>query len=234
MVSKTSLLPLVRTFDWKAVAASLDERPDLVDHRDERGRTWLHICCLTRLGARDAKDSIRTADALLKRGLGLDDAAFAEGKTWRATPVWHVIAHGQNLKLAEHLLRLGASPQFSLYAASYNRDIKALELLVKYGADIEEASGPGQTPFLGAIGWSHFEAADALARLGANVNAQDDKGQTGFHMMLKKAADYEPFARLAAHGVRVDLPDRQGRTAADLMSRKKDPRFRELAARLAS
>jgi hypothetical protein len=29
MVSKTSLLPLVRSFDWKAVDAGLQERPSL-------------------------------------------------------------------------------------------------------------------------------------------------------------------------------------------------------------
>ena len=40
MVSKTSLLPLVRAFDWKAVDAGLREKPELVNHRDERGRNW--------------------------------------------------------------------------------------------------------------------------------------------------------------------------------------------------
>jgi hypothetical protein len=107
MVSKTSLLPLVRSFDWKAVVASLQERPSLVTHRDERGRNWLHICCATALKGRDARASIRTADVLLARGIDLNDHAFTEGR-WKATPVWFCVAFGRNLKLAGHLLKLGA------------------------------------------------------------------------------------------------------------------------------
>jgi hypothetical protein len=117
VVSKTALLPLVRSFDWKAVAASLQERPALVAHRDERGRNWLHICCATALKGRNAAPSIRTADVLLARGIDL----------------------GRNLR-------------------------------------------------------------------------------------LKKSSDYEHVALLARHKARFDLPDKQGATAAEIMSRKRDPR----------
>ncbi|HEY6347438.1 MAG TPA: ankyrin repeat domain-containing protein [Bryobacteraceae bacterium] len=185
MVSKTSLLPLVRAFDWKAVASGFEERPSLVAHVDERGRNWLHVCCATVLGNGDARPSICTADVLLAHGIDLNQHAFSEGN-WRATPVWFCVAYGRNLKLAEHLLKLDASPQYSLYAAAYNRDAAAVRLLVRYGANIEEASGSGDTPLLGAVGWSHFEAAEAMLACGANVNAQNDLGMTAAHMMLKK------------------------------------------------
>ncbi|HEY5808742.1 MAG TPA: hypothetical protein VIT67_12270 [Povalibacter sp.] len=65
MVSKTSLLPLVRAFDWRAVDAGLKEKPQLIQHRDDRGRNWLHLCCASPLDGRDARSSIRTADVLL-------------------------------------------------------------------------------------------------------------------------------------------------------------------------
>jgi hypothetical protein len=229
MVSKTSLLPLVRAFDWKAVDAGLREKPQLVAHRDERGRNWLHVCCATSLDGRDPAPSIRTADVLMARGIDVRDHAFTEGR-WRATPVWYCVAFGRNLKLAEHLMKRGASPQHSLYAAAYNRDTDAIRLLVRHGADIEEPSGRGETPFLGAIGWSHFEAAAAMLACGARVNAQNDRGMTAAHMMLKKGADYEHFELLARYGARFDLPDQEGVTAAAIMSRKRDPRFRALAS----
>lgn len=230
MVSKTSLLPLVRSFDWEAVAASLQQRPSLIAQRDERGRNWLHICCATALQGRDARPSIRTADVLLAQGIDPNDHAFTEGR-WRATPVWFCVSFGRNLKLAEHLLKLGASPHYSLYAAAYNRDIAAIRLLVRYGADIEESSGRGDTPLLGAVGWSHFEAAEAMLECGANVNAQNERGMTAAHLMLKKNSDYKHFALLARHNARFDLPDKQRTTAAEIMSRKRDPRFKALAAR---
>lgn len=113
VISKTSLLPLVRSFDWKAVDAGLTEKPALVEHRDPRGRNWLHICCASELAGRDPKQSIHTVDALLRHGIDLQDYAFKEGQ-WCATPVWYCMAHGRNLRLAEHLMKLGASPQHSL------------------------------------------------------------------------------------------------------------------------
>ncbi len=121
----------------------------------------------------------------MAHGIDLRDHAFTEGR-WRATPVWYCVSFGRNLKLAEHLIKLGGSPQYSLYAAAYNQDSNAIRLLVRLGADIEELSGQGETPFLGAIAWSHFEAAAAMLACGANVNAQNDRGMTAAHMMLKK------------------------------------------------
>ena len=223
------MLPLIRGFDWKAVDAGLNEKPQLVKHRDERGRNWLHLCCATPLAGRETTSSIRTADVLLAHGLDLRAHAFTEGR-WRATPVWFCIAFGRNLALAEHLMKLGASPQHSLYAAAYNRDPDAIRLLVRYGADIEEPSGPGETPFLGAIGWSHFEAAAAMLACGANVNAQNDRAMTAAHVMLKKGSDYEHFELLARYGARFDVPNKDGITAAEIMLRKRDSRFHALAS----
>lgn len=220
------MLPLVRAFDAKAVDAGLAEKPELISCRDERQRNWLHICCATKLQGRDPKLSVRTADVLMARGIDIHDHAFTEGKHWKATPVWFAVAHGQNFVLAKHLLKLGASPQHSLFAAAYNHDIDAIKLLVEFGADIEDN---GSSPFLGAIAWSHFAEAEALAKLGANVDAQDGKGRTAAHLMLKKGSDYEHFAMLKRLGARFDISDAEGATASSIMTRKKDKRFHALA-----
>ena len=65
---------------------------------------------------------------------------------------------------------------------------------------------------------------------GANVNAQNDRGMTAAHVMLKKGSDYEHFDLLARYGARFDLPNKDGVTAAEIMSRKRDPRVRALAS----
>lgn len=232
MVSKTSLRKDIRTFDWKAVDAALAERPDLLAHREEREKNWLHVLCSTGLNGRKPAASLKTADVLLARGIDLHEHAFSEG-AWKATPVWWCVSRGRNLALAEHLLKLGASPDYSMFAACWNNDVPALDLLLKYGTVVDDPTSGNETPLLGAIAWSRFSYAEALLKRGADVNARDAKGLTAFHIMLKKASDFEHFAMLARYGARADLPGPDGKTAAEIMSRKKDERFRKLAARLA-
>jgi hypothetical protein len=173
MVSKTSLRETVRGHRWQELAVDLAARPDLLNVRDERGRNWLHLCCGRAGGS--AEDSIRTADLLLGLGRGLEDPAFTEGE-WRATPLWHVISRGRNLKLAEHLLKLGANPNFCLFAAIWNEDREAIRLLLRFGVDVDEDTSPGETPLLGAVAWSKFGPAEELLAAGANPDFRNPKG----------------------------------------------------------
>jgi hypothetical protein len=48
--------------------------------------------------------------------------------------------------------------------------------------------------------------------------------------MLKKGSDYEHFELLARYGARFDLPNKDGVTAVEIMSRKRDPKFRGLTS----
>jgi hypothetical protein len=64
----------------------------------------------------------------------------------------------------------------------------------------------------------------------ANVNAQNDRGMTAAHMMLKKGSDYEHFELLARYGARFDLPSKDGVIPAEIMSRKRDLKFRSLTS----
>ncbi len=229
MASKTKLLDWVRSFRWRDVGAGLDESPALLDFRDERGRSWLHLCGMVNASDRglDPADSVRTADVLLARGLDIDAPAFTEG-AWRATPLWCAIAWGRNLVLAAHLLELGCDPNHCLFAATYNHDLEAIRLLATHKAVIDDPSDEGETPFLGAIKWSHFREAEELLKHGADVNARDRKGMTALHLMLKKSSDARHLAMLIARGARVDIADSSGATAAQIMARKRDPEFRRL------
>jgi uncharacterized protein len=232
MTSKTRMLELVKAFDWAAVERALVETPALRGVRDERGRTWLHITCARQPKSEaEVEASIRTADALIAAGLDISDAAFTE-EEWRATPLWCAVGRGRNLALARHLLELGCDPEHCLWAATFARDHDAIRLLVAHGAKID-ALHEGDTPFLGAIKISRFEAAELFLELGANADAKDRDGLTAPHLMLKKGSEAAHFAMLIRHGARGDIPDPKGQTAASIMRRKKDPAFRRLAEQLA-
>jgi hypothetical protein len=233
MASKTSLLEAVRAFDWKTVDTELRERPELLGHREAREKNWLHVLCSTRLKGRKPAASIKTADVLLEHGINLHAHAFTEG-TWKATPVWWCVSWGRNLALAEHLLKLGATADYCMFAACWNDDVAALDLLLRYGALVDDPASGSETPFLGAIIWSRFCFAEALLERGADVNARSGKGLTAFHLMLKKGSDFQHFAMLAKRGARGDIPGPDGKTAIEIMSRKRDERFRRLARKLAA
>jgi hypothetical protein len=232
MVSKTRMLELVKAHDAAAVDAALAESPALLAVRDERGRNWLHVCCGVAVGkdAARAKASVETAAVLLKCGLDVNEAAFTEG-AWRATPLWYAIGRGGNLTLADWLLKQGSDPNHCLWAASFRNDIAAIRLLVAGGADLE-AVAEDSTPFLGAVGTSHFGPAEELLKLGANPDFRDSKGMTALHYMLKKNSDRAHVRMVVSHGARGDIPDAAGQTAAQIMGRKKDPELRALAAQL--
>jgi len=228
MTSKTRMLALVKAFDWTAIGAALAETSALRDVRDERGRTWLHICCATPpKSATEAAASIGAADALIAAALDIDDAAFTED-AWRAMPLWCAIGRGRNLALALRLLELGCDPEHCLWAAQFARDPETIRLLVGHGAKIDPVHEEG-TPFIAAIMWSHFEEAEVFLELGANVDAKNRDGLTALHLMLKKGSDKAHFAMLIRHGARGDIPSPDSETAAEIMRRKKDPAFHRMA-----
>ncbi len=225
MVSKTAMLERVKALDASAVAAAIAETPKLLEVRDERGANWLHLAC----GRRDGGEAaIAVADVLLGAGLPLDGAAFTEG-AWQATPLWYAIGRGQNRALAEHLLKRGANPNYCLFAAAWNDDPETIRLLAAHGADLEDASVDGERPFLSAVRWSRFAGAWAMAEAGADVDWRDPASMTALHYMLKKGSEPRHVAKLVALGARLDIPDAEGRTARQIMTRKRDPELRRLA-----
>jgi uncharacterized protein len=232
VASKTRMIEWIKGFDWRAVGRGLDESPELMRYRDERGRSWLHLCCgvdITK-GKRSVIDSVKTAEMLLDRGFDINAPAFTEGGFFEATPLWYSIGRGRNLTLAKMLLKRGSNPNFCLWAASFNHDLEAIRLLVRSGADVDQ-DGP-ETPFLGAVKWSLFDAAEALLKLGADVNWQDAKKMTALHYMLKKGSEKKHFRMMLRYGARGDIEDRDGKTAYAIMMKKRDPDFHKFAAQL--
>lgn len=229
MVSKTRMIDLVRGHKAEAVEEALAENRALLAHRDERGRNWLHLCCMVK-PAKGSRASVDTAKVLL-RHYDVNAPAFVEG-SWKATPLWHAIAFGRNLPLAKLLLARGSDPNHCMFAAAYNDDAAAIRLLARSGAAVDEFV-EGGTPLLFAIQYSRLEGAKALLAVGADPDAKDEKGRTALHRMLSKGSDKRFFEIFAKHGARGDIPDADGRTVAEILRRKKDPQFHRIAEKLA-
>jgi ankyrin repeat protein len=225
------MLSLVQELKWRDVKAAIGENPGLIGFRDKKGRNWLHLCCNVNIKKRRMKpaDSIGTAEVLLEAGLDINQGAFSEGK-WKATPLWYSIAFSGNLALSEYLLKRGSDPNHCLWAAANNDDADAIRLLNKYGAD--DPSTEDSSPFLAAIQWNRFAAAEEFLKLGAEVDFQDSKKMTALHYLLKKGSDKKYLRMLIKYGARGDLKNGADVTAAEIMMRKRDPEFREMAAQL--
>jgi ankyrin repeat protein len=225
---------LVKEFLVDEVASGLQEKPALLQFRDERGRNWLHLCANVDVSTKvtlDPQESVRLAALLLERGIEINVPAFTEG-TWHATPLWYATARGRNLVLAKFLLQSGSTPEHCLWAASYHEDLPMLRTLVAGGAPLE-AIAEGETPLLGAVKYSKFKAAKLLLEVGCDPNFQDEKGMTALHYMLKKNSDKSQFGMFVEHGVRGDIPNADDMTAAAIMRRKRDPYFHRIAERIA-
>ena len=51
---------------------------------------------------------------------------------------------------------------------------------------------------------------------------------SALHYMLKKGSDKRHFDTMLGYGARGDLQDAEGRTAIEIMSRKRDPDFKRM------
>ncbi|HWU96219.1 MAG TPA: hypothetical protein VN029_11510, partial [Sphingomonas sp.] len=67
----------------------------------------------------------------------------------------------------------------------------------------------------------------------ANPDARDGKGRTALHLMLGKGSAAGHFAMFVRAGALGDIPDAEGRTVREMLGRKRDPVWKEIADGLA-
>jgi ankyrin repeat protein len=228
-MSKTRLFQAIKALDVDAVAALLEATPELIRVTDDRRRNPLHFLCSLPADPKTSSRSLALARRLLDAGLDVNAPAFVED-VFQATPLWYAISRGQNLPLARFLLKHGSTPENSLWAAAFADNVEAIDLLVKSGASLDPVA-EDETPFLGAIKWSRFTAAERLLRHGANVNFQNSKGVTALHMVLKKNSDRKHVEMLLRHGADPTIRSKDGKTSLDLVARRRDKTYFDLLSR---
>jgi ankyrin repeat protein len=228
-VGRTRLFAALKALDVEAVGRLLDARPALLRAVDDRRRGPLHFLCGLPADPKTSARALALARRLLDAGLDVNAPAFVEG-AFQATPLWYAIARGRNLPMARLLLARGSSPENALWAAAFADDVAAIDLLVRSGASLDPVT-EDETPFMSAIKWSRFAAAERLLRHGANVNFQDSKGLTALHRVLKKNSDRRHVEMLLRHGADPALRSRDGQSPLDLVPNRRDKTLFTLLSR---
>lgn len=231
-MSKTRLFQAVKAVDLDAVKALLEASPALREVKDERRRSALHLLCGLPAHEKTRARALKLAEYLLGVGFDVNAPAFVEG-AFQATPLWYAISRGRNLPLARLLLKDGSTPEYSLWAAAFADDVDAIDLLIANGASVDPVT-EDETPFLGAIKWSRFIAAERLLRHGANVNFQNSKGMTALHLLLKKNSDRKYVEMLVRYGANPRLESREGQSPLDMVARRRDKTYFEWFTSLGS
>jgi ankyrin repeat protein len=217
--SRAQLFRSIKALDREAVAAALRARPELARATDDRRRNPLHFLC-SLPAARAGRASLDLARSLLAAGIDIDAPAFVEG-AFQATPLWYAISRGRNLPLARFLLARGSTPEYCLWTAGFHDDVEAIDLLVRHGARLDPVA-EDETPFLGAVRWSRFAAAERLLHHGANVNFQNSRGLSALHLLLKKNSPRRHVEMLLRHGADPTLRSADGKSPIDLVARRRD------------
>ena len=208
--------------DLKETRRILEAKPELEQVWNDQGRNLLHVACSV-----DCDDIGKPKSAAVKMVAFLLDRGFdieAEGGAGPdlCKPIWFATAKGRNRPVVKLLIERGARPN-GLYAAGWWEDIDILNLLIDAGAEVDVVVGT--TPFLACWGWKRFKAAKTLALKGANVNVRDERGRTALHIGIEKEFDPALLKWLVKHGASPDIPDREGVTARQKASRKRDQRY---------
>lgn len=138
----------------------------------------------------------------------------------------------------EPTLGSGATP---LMRAAKNGDVATIELLAARGVNVSQPAKNLTTPLMFASGLGRgvgtfakdyatdaemLAAVKALVALGAEINAISAAGQTAMHFAAQAADTNLPTPSddivrfLAAHGAKLDVADKQGRTPVEMAQGK--------------
>lgn len=136
-------------------------------------------------------------------------------------------ASQRNSEVMNLLLQRGASAGsvsmngFSVMDKYVGRDKiskTTVELLIKYGADINRPNPDGETPLIDVVRWGNCEAARVLLQAGADVNLPDRNGNTPLHWAAQNN-DLKITKILLGSGASIDARNKAGDDASNLAAK---------------
>ncbi len=119
--------------------------------------------------------------------------------------------------------------EVTIFAANCGPEI--MRLILVHGGQAGMTNKYGYTPLHAAVHNPNIETARLLLKAGANPNAQDRGGWTPLHGAVLGARSTNILELLIHHGARLDLTNRQGKTALDMALELKRSEAAEILAR---
>ncbi|AKM29698.1 hypothetical protein AB870_05560 [Pandoraea faecigallinarum] len=179
--SKTAWFNAARKWDCGTVAALLGDVPELIAAVDPKHRTALHLACSVRpseTGGLFEPNGLKTVETLLDAGAALEHVVPMPGNEgdFQATPLWYAVAHGENRPLVEFLLRRGANPSYSLWAAVWRDDDAMCRSLLEFTPSLNLRLH-GETPMFYAARLQRLATLRLLIDAGADPSIADDRGR---------------------------------------------------------
>jgi uncharacterized protein len=212
--SKTALFNAARLWDAPAVEALLAASPSLVLATDSRGRTALHLACGVKPGspAIGEANGLATVAALLRTGADLEAEGPKEEdeEDFLATPLWFAVARGENLPLIQFLLRHGADPSYSLWAAVWRDDEVVCRELLEGKARLD-LRAHGETPIFYAARLKRLKTLDLLIEAGANPAIRDKQGRDAIDIARARRLPKGLIERLEVSARRIQATKSRGR-----------------------
>ncbi|CAG9763883.1 unnamed protein product [Ceutorhynchus assimilis] len=180
-----------------------------LDAVDNRGDTQLHLAVLD--GKTEIVQSLLIHEAKkdVKNNWGSTALHYAAEKG-DSTIVHLLLQNGFNVNATNNYYQY--TPLH--YASLYHNDAHLIEILLKFGAEMERKDNHGRTALHCASKNGHSEIVNSLLKNDANINAQDNNGDTPLHWATSSNKP-EVVLIFLQHGALLNIKNKWQQNAHD-------------------